>query len=201
MNFQKRLLLSVAVVLTANCFLVAQASFGLRGGVNLAKTSSKGGGFEVTTDAITGLNFAAVLELGITESFAIQPEFAFLQKGANLKDFDVKTVINYLEVPVLAKFKFGGESFGAYIAAGPSFGYAISGKGNGEKIEDWEDYARLELGGNLGGGLGLKLAGSFIYLDLRYLVSLSNLNSGEDDFTVRNRGIGISAGFLKSLGD
>lgn len=201
MKFNKRLLLSTAILLAANCFLMAQASFGLRGGVNLAKTSSKGGGIEVTTDAVTGLNLAAVLELGITENFAVQPELAFVQKGGNIKDFDLKTVINYLDVPVLAKYKFGGESFGAYLAAGPSFGYALSGKSGGDKIEDWEDYARFELGGSFGGGLGLKLVGSMVYLDLRYLLSLNNLNSGDDDFTVRNKGIGISVGFLKSLGN
>jgi len=193
------LLISVAVS--------AQLSVGLRGGVNIATQTFEADGFDISPDNIMGLTLAGILELGLTENFAIQPEIAFVQKGYQIDieifgtKSSIKNRVNHIDFPILAKYKFGGEAIGAYVAAGPTFGYAMSGSitedGDKEKYEDWEDYNRFEVGGSLGGGLRF---GKF-FVDVRYLLGFTNLFTGEDDeiSKARNRGISLSVGFLSNL--
>lgn len=200
MKLLRKISLAVAFLIVAHGLLMAQLSLGVRGGVNLAKQSSKSDNFEVTTDAITGLTVAGIVELGLTKSIALQMEAAFVQKGGELEGF--KTTLNHFDVPVLLKFKVGSGSFGAYLAAGPTFGYALSGESDGEKIDDWEGYNRFEIGASAGGGLGLNLSSGTVFLDARYLISITNLADDEgEDFTSRNRGIGLSIGYLHHLGE
>lgn len=205
MTTKKFFLSACIVMLSATLF--AQLSVGLRGGVNIAKQTYDADGFDISPDNIIGLTLAGIIELGLTENLAIQPELAFVQKGFKFEFEDIsgekttsKLRINHIDVPVLVKYKFGGETIGAYLAAGPTFGYAITGSSeeDGDKTkfedEDWEGYNRFELGGSLGGGLKF----GKLFLDLRYLLSFSNLTD-ESDVKAHNNGISISLGFLTDL--
>jgi hypothetical protein len=203
MRLLKKISLVAAILIAANSLLMAQLSLGVRGGVNLAKQSSEGSGVEITTDNITGLMFAGIAEVGLTKSFAIQPELVFVQKGGKIEDFEL--VLNHFEVPILVKYKFGTDMIGAFVAAGPSFGYSLSGKADGEKIEDdeWDDYNRFEIGANFGAGVGIKMGAGMVFLDARYLLGLSNIadNEFDEDFKSHNKGIGLSIGYLHNLGE
>ena len=72
------------------------------------------------------------LTLGLLPSFAIQPEILYSQKGYKLSG-DIAGVpwvgeyrLNYVEIPVLAKFSFG-VLVKPYILAGPYYATKISG--------------------------------------------------------------------------
>ena len=202
MKLLKKLSLLTALLFVTSNLLMAQLSLGVRGGINLAKEYVEFSGESETSDALTGLTLAGLIEIGMGEHFAIQPELVFVQKGGSNGDSDDDLTLNHFDVPVLLKYKVGAESFGGYLAAGPTFGYALSGKFGDEKFEDddWEGYNRFELGASLGGGLGLNLASGMVFLDIRYLLSLNNL-SEDDEITIKNRGIGLSVGYLHTLGD
>ncbi|MBK7939931.1 MAG: PorT family protein [Lewinellaceae bacterium] len=220
---------SVKFLLTAAFALVtfaasAQISIGPRVGVNLAKWS---GGEEEIGDVKnrTGYQFGIAAEIRLNDNFAIQPEVNFLQKGARQDFSEVDSIfgkvesktdisMNYLEVPVLLK---AGTSFGPArvdILAGPSFGYALSGKVkdeltiNGETETDKYDIdfeddevKRTDLGLQLGAAFSVNLGErASLFVDGRYLLGLTNLNDSEDDdFSIKNRGISLSAGVLFRL--
>ena len=207
MNSFKKILCSICMV-AFSCSLFAQ--IGVRAGITLPNQNYEQDGIDLSLDPNLGLTLALLFELGITENFVIQPELAFVQKGAKTKfEFqgvteESKLRINHIDVPVLAKYKFGTESIAAYVAAGPTFGYAISGSsetdGNKESFddEDWDGYNRFEIGASAGGGIGIPMAVGQVFLDVRYLFSLSNLTD-ESDVTARNKGMNISIGYSTAI--
>jgi hypothetical protein len=204
----KRLSLLLALALIA-CQVQAQFAIGLRAGANFANETIDPIDEDVDLKSITALNAAVVFEIGLGESFAIQPELALIQKGSKTVDDvlneDLELKFTNIEVPVLLKFRFGSESFKAFITAGPTFGYLASGKytfgDESETLEgdDWDDINRLEIGASVGAGIGFGVGPGTLFLDGRYLLGLSDLDK-TDDSKVTNKGIGLSLGYLIPLG-
>ncbi len=172
---------------------------GLRAGVVISKQQFDQGNLDVDPKSKFGLDLALIAEFPIGEAFAISPEFHWMQKGAKIEDLEESTsTLNYLEIPVLAKFIFGQEA-GFALFAGPSLGYLISatdkdGDGNTNDI-DLDDYKRTELGAHLGAAIKL----GPVYLDARYILGFSNIANFEDDqdLEIHNRsyGFGLSLVF------
>jgi hypothetical protein len=89
-----------------------------------------------------GYQAAVSLELGFGDLFAVQPEIMFGQHGANADATKTSSEVgvtnttvtkgyvsaNTLEIPVLAKVKFGSDALKFYVLAGPSVGFGLSGK-------------------------------------------------------------------------
>lgn len=199
------------LVLVLSINLNAQTtSFGARIGINSAtiNVSDDASGFEIEPDSRIGLNIAAILNVGITEDFSIQPELNFLQKGFKVETdfFENNITLNYLEVPILAKYAFGSETIQGFVLGGPAVGYAISGKlkeeFNGESNEEDIDFEedgikRLDFGFDIGGGLGIVTESATIFVDIRYLFGIANIDDEDsNDGSIRNRGLNIAVGAL-----
>ncbi|HFA51353.1 MAG TPA: PorT family protein [Bacteroidetes bacterium] len=206
MNVLNRILFTFSFI-SLSAALLAQTSVGFRAGVTFPNWNTENQGATVSFDTNLGLTLAGILEIGVSENFAVQPELAFVQKGVKLPSIagdNFKLRLNYLEVPVLAKYKFGNETVNAFVAAGPSFGYAITGSqeegGNKEtfKGSDWDGFNRFELSGSVGGGAGLNVNAGQVFFDFRYLFGISNI-ADDNDITSHNKGINISVGFLSNL--
>jgi hypothetical protein len=211
-----RKILPVVLLLSTFFTAGAQLRLGVRGGVHFAKQSYKVEdffGFNINTDNITAISLAGMAEITVAGDFAVQPELSFIQKGGKLETEDeygekssAKNVINHIDVPILLKYKFGSEKIGGYLAAGPAFGYALSGttEANGEKEDiDFKEaeYKRFEESVNFGGGIGINVGSGQVFLDLRYNWGLTDHSDEEEDaFTTKNKGFGISLGYLFSLG-
>jgi len=200
------------------CFTVqatAQDYIGFRAGANFANISISGDdGFSLTPDRILGLNATFFAEFNLGENISVQPEVAFIQKGYRFKiDFfgdeeDTSVRVNYIDIPILFKYSFGGESIGGHIGLGPHFGYAMSGTINDhvedEKMDlDFDDaeFNRLDYGIAIGTGIKLPAGSGHFVADLRYLLGIANLVDSEfDESTARNRGINLSVGYAFSIG-
>lgn len=202
-----------ALLFTTN--LSAQMSVGGRIGVNIAKTTSEGGGFSVDTDSKAGLDIAAILNIGVSDLLSVQPELHFLQKGGKIEDdffgqtVESKGTINYLEVPVHLKASFGTETIKGFALAGPSIGFGISGKSEdcsgGDCIEtdiEFEEggLKRTDFGLSLGAGVGFAVGSGQLSLDFRYLLGLANI-ADDDDFEQKNKGFSIGLGYMIPLGN
>ncbi len=207
-----------AMTLTFTSF--AQLSVGVRAGVNFANQTFEAEGLSISPDGLTGLYVSIPVEIGISDKFSVQPELTYLQKGSSTK-FDVlgfstesTVTYNYLELPILAKYKFvKTDDLGVYAAAGPSFGYALGGEskvslqGVEETTdidfgkEEFEDFNRLDVALNFGAGVEYQAGPGKLVLDLRYMLGLSNLNGAEDDdATTKNNGFAASIGYMFTLG-
>ena len=93
------------------------------------------------------LHFGITIEHDLSEGFSIQPGILFDEQGGQRNglqpitstslpplptggyyyaDFKNASILNYIEVPVLARYKFGGRPMGFQVNAGPYIGYLTS---------------------------------------------------------------------------
>ena len=163
----------------------------------------------------TGIQLGLACDMRVTDIFSIQPELLFIQKGKKNKTSSVigsassTHTLNYLEIPLLAKLKFGNDNVKFYVAAGPSLGILVSADyksvfGNSitrEKFDvGWskdDDYKPTDIGAQFGAGLML---GNFVF-DVRYGLGLSNIfpDDNASDYNEKNRAFGITIGYAIAL--
>ena len=184
----KKLILSAAAVLVFGFTNAQDMKFGVKGGLNFANVSGEG-----NFKNKIGFNVGAFAEIGVSDSFAVQPELLFSTQGANASEGDGSFNLNYINIPVMAKFKVA-EGFS--LQAGPQFGLLMTAtaKGGGESLDIKEGFKTLDLGLNFGAGYDIN---ENIMVDLRYNLGLGglvkDLPSGATDSN--NRVIALSIGY------
>ncbi|TDP00686.1 porin family protein [Flavobacterium sp. 245] len=168
----KKIILS-AIALMAFAFSNAQETrFGIKGGLNI--TTFAGGDYW-DAKSLVGFQVGGFAEIKIIERLSIQPEVLFSTQGAKLEfagdDFDNK--VNYINVPVLAKF-YITKQFTA--EAGPQLGFLVSAKSEGNDVKD--SYKSVDTGFNF--GLGYNFTDN-VAVGIRYTVGLSNIRDYDVD--------------------
>ena len=205
---------------------------GIRAGVNVANYTFKFGASTPASqqpkfDNITVLTVGVPVEIMISKRFAIQAELNFIQKGFGSKSSasgssgstsfsfssEGKVIIDWLELPILAKAKFGSaDGVGGGLFLGPSFGYGLSGKSKGtststingvtttstssETINFKDDeHSRVDVGVNIGG----ELTYHNFFFDARYQLGVTNMFTGDNasngDVNATTRGLALTVGY------
>jgi hypothetical protein len=178
-----------------------EVSFGAKGGVNFATV---GGDDFDDPDARTSFHFGGFVEVPITEKFSIQPEVYYSGQGYDIQSVnngdDVEFQLDYINVPVLAKYYFVD---GFYGEVGPQIGFNVNSEidsnpdGDSGDI-DFNNDAINTVDFAVVGGLGYKLNNG-LFFNARYNLGLSDVFSSEDlggfDLDARNRVFMIGAGF------
>ena len=130
----------ISVFMVAVCLMMAapvqaQLHFGVKGGLNLSKAS-------FSKDALKGDNqtgwFIGPMAEFTLPIIGVGADIAALYSQTDLaaKGYDTDAKLKTFEIPVNLKWSFGlGSMFGAYIAAGPQFGFNI---GNKKGFMDYE---------------------------------------------------------------
>lgn len=162
----KKIILS-AIAIMAFAFSNAQETrFGVKGGLNV---SSFAGGNYYDSKSLVGFQVGGFAEIKIIERLSIQPEVLFSTQGAKLEfgnnDFDTK--LNYINVPVLAKFYITKQFT---VEAGPQLGFLVSAKSDGRDAKD--AYKSVDTGFNFGAGYNFT---DNVSVGIRYTVGLSNI--------------------------
>jgi hypothetical protein len=134
----------------------------------------------------------------VTPNFLIQPEVLYTQKGAKYDEGGAEATVklDYVEVPVLFKGRFGSGGVKPSVFAGPAVGFKVSAKTefDGEE-EDIEDVKGTDFGIVFGAGLDLAAGpGSFI-IDARYTLGLTTLDDSPDPGDVKNGVWSFSVGY------
>lgn len=172
---------------------------------------------------IFGFQFGGIFEYGINEQFSIQPEVVYIKKGASNEflgaDGDGQTdfLLNYIELPILVKYKYGStDNLNLYLTGGPTIGYLQGGRSEtdlfigGERIEenmdinfgDEDSFRRFEIGIALGIGANLPLGSGNLFGEARFSTGITDLNDNNlSDSSTNNIGLGLSIGYLYSLGN
>ena len=214
------LLFSCIMLFAATTF----AQFGVKAGANIATMAEDGQDVsrnDIKNRSITGAVVGITYDLNIADIISIQPELLYSQSGGSntytLLGTTTKSKykINYLEVPVLAKLKFGNsnkEGVGFHIAAGPWVGFALNGHYNskataGETVIyeidrdytfDNEDNAKRVNYGMIGAA-GLSFG--HLVFDVRYNYGFNNLldndasNNNDNKPVLQTRGVALTLGF------
>lgn len=141
MKKRQYLLVFLLVFIAASVF--GQLSVGVISGASLSKYKM---GFiddesetYFTTSPAVGFHAGVTMNIPFNESFGLHPSIMFSQKGNKLsyvktnstneaQNYQSNHTVNYVEVPLLFKYNFGGESMGLSLMAGPNLGFAIGGK-------------------------------------------------------------------------
>lgn len=170
----KKLLFSLCLLLTVGVVAnqaKAQTGFGIRGGVNFANLND----VDDRPDSRTGLMAGIYTNFLIPNSpVVIQPEVLYTQKGYEVGDNAVK--LDYIEVPVLAKFNFitdGSVTPNVYF--GPYLGINVSAEADtdpfGGDVDIDDAVNTTDFGVVVGGGVNF----GRIDLGVRYGAGLTEV--------------------------
>ena len=145
----------------------------------------------VQNGQLLSVHFGAVAELEITNGLSVQTEVLFSQKGHKLlligdsTDFNIdgyqSVRLNYIEIPILARYTFGGNGVGFFINGGPYWGSFLNAK---EKIK-YDKYIGEEVH-----SVNNKFAINDIY----------GWNNDEVVFNTQDVGLVVGAGFKYDTG-
>lgn len=216
----------------ALCIMSSVASFGQSYGVKIGFNTNNPdiegvGNVSNSQAAYTGFTGGVFAEFPMTQQLSFSSGVNYSQKGfgvdqttfVNVFGIDapvgvmVDTKINYVELPLAVKYRWGNEKAGVYAMAGPKLSYATDASVTAKarliidfnvatydlNLDD-DMYNRFELGGVVGiGGDVAAGAGSF-FADLSYNQSFSNiLHNPIIDLSIKNKGIAVNAGYKMSF--
>jgi hypothetical protein len=134
---RKLMLLLSVLFFSVNVF--SQTSFGLKVGLSVPKlqggTSEQSKGYKSRFAPTSGVFFT----LGLNNRFDLQLEGFYASQGGKkdgmqliptgvYANFKTEAILNYFEVPVLIKYKFGGSGLQPYVDGGFYYGFLMDAK-------------------------------------------------------------------------
>ncbi|NOS94292.1 MAG: PorT family protein [Cyclobacteriaceae bacterium] len=169
----KKIYFSLLISAVASSVAFSQSlSFGVRGGINIAKETASSGSTSVSSDSRVGLMLGTYLTVMTSDKFGIQPELVYSSFGgsASISGQTVSDSFNYLSVPVLLRYNLS-ENFN--IHAGPQLGILLSATSSaGSNSVDIKDQVN---GVDFGGAFGLGADFGSFNAGARYYLGFSNL--------------------------
>lgn len=177
-----------------------QLQAGARAGVNLANVSVDGDDSSPSFDTRTGLVAGAFVTWQALSWLQVQPEVLYTAKGASLEQdgIDAQLLLDYLEVPLLARVTRRVSGTPVYVVAGPALAWRLRAKsraafsGATEEIDLADDVESFDLGIVAGGGVDV---GRFV-IDARYTFGVRDIDADRTDaVSMRNRVLSLTAGF------
>ncbi|WP_103664259.1 porin family protein [Gracilimonas amylolytica] len=145
--------------------------FGVKAGLNYS-TFNNADGVEYKAGFLGGV-YANINIPG--SPAAIQPELLYAQYGANAEGTDGKLSVDYIQIPVLAKFGFGapGVNIKPEVFFGPYAGFTINSEleDAGFAVDADEVFKNSDFGVVVGAGLQV----SKLNFELRYTAGLTDV--------------------------
>jgi hypothetical protein len=191
---------------SSSAFAQPNLTVGVKGGVGFATLSAEDDELqEFLGDSRTGLIIGGFVDVPVNNLFSVMIEGLYSQKGATASvsedgfTLDVTTKIDYVEIPILAKFPFNTmTTVRPFVYAGIAPAFKTSAKQilefEGEEDEEDldDDVKGMDLPLVFGGGVQV---GSFA-VEARYNLGLLNINeSSDEEGTVKTRQFAILASF------
>ncbi len=179
----------------------AQVSLLPKAGMSISTYTLKANWLNQT--AAPGVGLTAGMGVNISYGripwLSFQPEVNYVQKATTFSQTDIIPQIgasihseairrnDYLEVPLLAKARFGKRALQGFVQAGPSAGLFLSSKAsltlNGQPLTVTPEMAvprigkathTFEFGLQAGAGAGLRLGPGTLLMEARYAAGLTN---------------------------
>ena len=176
----KKIILSAVAVLAFGFTNAQSTKFGVKTALNVANVT----GDVEKSSSLVGFQVGGFVEFKVSEKFAVQPELMYSAQGG--KSDNAKTSLNYLNIPVMAKY-YVAKAFN--VEAGPQIGFLLSAKSEG--VDTKEFYKSANFGFNLGAGYDFT---ENLSAGLRYNLGLSNILK-EEGFKVKNNVLSVSLGY------
>ncbi len=189
-----RLVLATLLITLIPVTGLAQISFqpGLKFGLNFSRLSGDLAE-EHDIEAKTAISGGACLLINLNNKIALQTELLYTQKGGKSTQDSVDVMgslaevsnnwrIDYLEIPVLVKYKFPSNGIaapGLYI--GPAVDIRLNADVKtsflSEELEknSWDEVKNLSFCFLLGGDIAFDINRGQISFDFRYIIGLTNI--------------------------
>ncbi len=191
-------LLSMTVSSQSNKF-----NIGITGGASLV--SMRGDYlFEDEYKSLLSYSFGASFEYNFSKHFSLNSNFLFERKGEiSIEKYEFgnngqtigedyeQTNLDYLTLPLLAKYRFG-DNIIFFLNAGPYVGYLLKGEYTTPNNLDLggdltNEMTRYDFGVSMGGGVTFPLKKSLaLTLELRHNIGFANVNEGILGYTEYN---------------
>jgi hypothetical protein len=171
---------------------------GVRAGVNLANVSTEAAGDTEALDMVPRLVAGVFLTWPIASWLDLQPEVLYSAKGAraDVEGFESSLLLDYLEIPVLARIPLRMLGRSVSVLAGPSFGVRLRARaradfdGSTEEVDIGDDAERTDVGAVVGAGFEIRS----VIIDGRYTFGFTDIDRAED-VKSKNRVFSFSVGF------
>ena len=173
-------------------------AMGVKGGVNISSVDFDSPVGDTTLDWRVGAVVGGFVRFPLLSWVELQPEALYSSKGGKREDFGVSSsvLLDYLEVPVLARMPLGGRKY--FAVAGPYVGVRLRARtrtefsGSTEEVDISDVVERLDFGLAVGGGLEF----GAIVLDGRYSFSLTDIDKDtSEEASAKNRAVSVTVGF------
>ena len=199
------MLLALLTAASSSIALAQGVSAGVKGGLSIATISTDVPG--IATDSLNRVHAGGVVSVDLTQTFSIQIEGLFSQKGSNFDDpfeFGVgRFEFDYVEIPILAKVKIATGSVSPHVFAGPAIAFETSCTIKAEvfaddvdcdEIDDPLERKSVNVGVIFGGGLEIEAGPGVVTVDAAYNVGLRNICDESCD--IKTRTFYFSVGYL-----
>ena len=94
-----------------------------------------------------GITVGIPVEYGILDWLAVRADLIYMQRGYKMHRAYNRTFQNrrdqYLSLPIMARFSFGGEKVRGFLHAGGYVGYWLKGSLNGLEISNTSDFDKV----------------------------------------------------------
>lgn len=163
--------LMVLFIIGAKAQKTAQpVAFGVKAGLNFPDAKVKVASTTIKGTGVVGFHIGGFAEMNLAENISFQPELLFSSFGAKTPDGNTKTTLNYINIPLLAKYNY--NNFGFYL--GPQIGLLANAKLKfaGETRDAKKDIKSTDLSGILGAEYRLA---SGLGFSARYGLSLTSI--------------------------
>ena len=165
---------------------------GFQAGVNWATLSGNGSYF---LGSHTGFQAGAQADIPYSYWFSLMPTVRFAQRGFSFINSNASGTLNYLEVPVLAKFNVPTTyGFTPFVFVGPNFGFK-TGTGGDAMLEGSVHFFDFGLDTGVGAQFQLNQTTRF-FADFEYYVGLTDVTA---DSNLTNSVPEINIGFEWAL--
>jgi hypothetical protein len=203
----KRLIALIGIVLFVSLQLRAQ--LGVQLGYNFAKVDGVETFASLQEKSLKNMSGGVFFDKDVIPFLDLRLGFMYSPKGIHLgkDDFYSKTIVNYLEIPLQAKFKIGP----AYALGGVYGAYAINGKTKdhyqilnstikmeGDLNFESKKIKQMDYGLKFGAGLQYGIGPLHVFGQVDYSFGLMNIYDGDKEW--KNNVLGVSVGILLGFG-
>ena len=209
---KKILLIALVIVIASFATAMSQGKTGItEKGFKIGLNMSKYTGSDATnTKTKSGLVLGGYITYSLSDIFALQPELQYTMKGAKGEFYsaeyditiDLTDKLNYLEIPILAKFFVNTRSsVKPSFYAGPAISFLMSAKEKGEAQGvsaevDIKDYIKsTDFGLIFGAGTDFLAGSGRITFDIRYEMGLSSIDDVSNAADIKNSNLSLMVGY------
>jgi hypothetical protein len=190
---KKLVLILFAGISFATARAQGQFQFGVKGGLNVSNVSISNGFNGYSYNSLANFNAGVFFKIPfLAPGLSLQPEIYYSGQGFRNPDGSggaYSEHVNYLNIPVLAKYTF---PYGLFIETGPQLGFKLNAKDkeNGISTDISPAYNSADFSWVV--GVGYKIPMSPVAIDVRYNTGIINVandsyyGNGYGQYGVRN---------------